>query len=246
MFYIVKFTMFCEFLHKIFFAKYIVYMFFKEWLYNLEEAQLYEMPLYRPRGPRSAPGGAFGNQTQRRDQMSNRFDTLQNRVQYGKKIEKQIRDNLRKCGFQISEPTEKEDRIDKIDGFWNRNGTREAVQIKYRDRDNDILFEVEKDYDLHTPGRDMKGKSVYYIVWTAQTKSAHIFRTEDIKNLITRMQQEVLYAGFDKNKQFIKNGVKLAIRPDPQTKIPKLLAYIPISALTTVEPPCSMDLNFSV
>lgn len=214
-------------------------MFFKEWLENLEELQLNEMPR---RGP--VPG-AFGNR-RTHSQMDNRFQGREERVAYGRKIEDQIYNGLKKCGFQLRKPSLTEDTIDKIDAHWNRNGVEEALQIKYRDKDNDILFEVELDARTHKPGRDMKSKSVYYAVYTKPTGKVHIFRVAEIKDIITKMQQTVEFAGFDPRGNFIQNGAKLSMRRDPATNIPKLLAYIPLSRLTPVVEPCAINLNFSV
>lgn len=88
----------------------------------------------------------------------------QQRVAAGKSTEKEILDFLRARGMKIADPTSHEDMVDKIDGWLEKDGKQLAVQVKFREGGDDVIFEILKDVDLGTPGRDMISKADLYIV----------------------------------------------------------------------------------
>lgn len=180
--------------------------------------------------------------TQRHD---NRFQGINQRVNYGKGIEKQIFDNLVACGMKLREPSNSEDMYDKIDGWWDQNGSEEPIQIKYRDTGDDILFEVMKDYQRKVPGRDMVGKAVYYAVLARSGGQIVVVEVAEAKRLIQSALTAVEHEGFDNRGNYkTQNGLMLRIRRDPQSGQEKLMAYIPVSSLRNVRPPCQANVNF--
>lgn len=87
------------------------------------------------------------------------------RVETGKRIERSIIEALRKKGYKIEDPTPHQDMIDKIDGWWiGPQGGRYGVQIKYRQRYDDILYELIKDVDRRILGRDFRSTADVYLV----------------------------------------------------------------------------------
>ena len=214
---------------------------FSTWL-QLDEA--------RYRGP---VGGAFGKDTRKMQQrkqveepndasrmplpqlgLNNKFQDFHQRVEYGKSIEKQIYDSLTHCGLQLRPASANEDMKLKIDAWWHVNGREEPVQIKYRDTQHDILFEVLKDYYRRSPGRDMESKAKYYAVMSP-TKTINVVAVDEIKAIVHQMLASVRTKGFDDNGQFTMRGASLKIKPDPRTGQDKLLAYIPIFMLKTIK-----------
>lgn len=180
--------------------------------------------------------------TQRHD---NRFQGINQRVTYGKGIEKQIFDNLVACGMELREPSSSEDMYDKIDGWWNRGGKEVPIQIKYRDTGDDILFEVMKDYNRNIPGRDMVGKAVYYAVLARTGGQIVVVEVAEAKQHIEDAVAAAQQEGFDERGNYrTRSGVMLRIRRDPQSGQEKLMAYIPVSILRNVRPPCRANVNF--
>lgn len=178
--------------------------------------------------------------------VANRFQPLAARVDFGKGIEGQIFDALVKCGMKLRKATAKEDMYDKIDAWWNTGSGEEAVQIKYRDTGEDLLFEVMKDYYRKIPGRDMIGKATYYAVLRRNGEIVVVSINEAkkiIQNALNMIQQQ----GFDQNNTFkIPAGNSFAffrIRPDPRSGQDKLMAYIPISAFKNIRPPCKSTIS---
>lgn len=174
---------------------------------------------------------------------NNRFQSYDQRVQYGKGIEKQIFDTLVSCGMQLREPTSQEDMYDKIDGWWNTGTKEEPIQIKYRDTGADILFEVMKDYHRHVPGRDMIGKAAYYAVMTGG--NIVVVEVEQAKKMIREAVRQAEGGGFNPRGDYqTTEGLSLKLRPDPRSGQTKLMAYIPVNILRNVRPPCKANVVF--
>lgn len=223
-----------------------IFMEFNEWL-DVSEAK----------GP---VGGAFGKTGQAPwkrpaaapapqhtpNRMDNRFQNIDARVGYGKGIEKQIFDSLVACGLKLREPTQAEDMYDKIDGWWDTGTGEKPIQIKYRDTGTDILFEVMKDFHRGTPGRDMVGKAEFYAVLTR----GHIVlvRVAEAKAIIQQAVEAANREGFDDRGNYryrVRGGmVFLRVRPDPASRQEKLMAYLPVGALSPVRPPCRAAVTF--
>lgn len=181
--------------------------------------------------------------------MDNRFQDINSRVAYGKGIEGQIFDSLVACGLHLRQPTSREDKYDKIDGWWDDgSGSEQPLQIKYRDTGDDILFEVMKDYNRGVPGRDMVGRAVYYAV--LNRSGGHIVMVEvaEAKRLINAAVAAAEQEGFDDRGNYRfragRSMVFLKIRPDPQSGQDKLMAYIPVSSLNSVREPCAANVRF--
>ena len=70
------------------------------------------------------------------------------RVRHGKKIEEKIKEALRTIGkLTIEDPNNNEDLYCKIDAWLVGVNGRVPIQIKYRESDEDILFEIYKDWE---------------------------------------------------------------------------------------------------
>lgn len=180
--------------------------------------------------------------TQRHD---NRFQGINQRVTYGKGIEKQIFDSLVACGMKLREPSSSEDMYDKIDGWWDVGGREEPIQIKYRDTGDDILFEVLKDFNRNIPGRDMVGKALYYAVLGRGGGQIVIVEVEEAKKKIKAAQTAAEAEGFDHRGNYrTQDGLMLRVRRDPQSGQEKLMAYIPVGILRNVRPPCRASVSF--
>ena len=176
--------------------------------------------------------------------MNNRFAAYDQRVEYGKSIEKQIFDSLVKCGLKLKEPTASQDMYEKIDAFWLKDGKEEPMQIKYRDSGRDVLFEVMKDYTRNIPGRDMVGKAKFYAVLPKGATYISIVEVAEAKKLINAALDIVKKNGFDKQNEYKNNYLTLKVRPDPRTGISKLMAYIPLISLKNVVSSCKATVNF--
>lgn len=91
------------------------------------------------------------------------------RIEAGKRVEKNILDSLRALGYKIQDPTSHEDKYDKIDGWWiDKKDNKYPLQIKFRESGDDIIFEMMKDADRQVVGRDMISKAVIYLVANRQ------------------------------------------------------------------------------
>lgn len=164
------------------------------------------------------------------------------RVDAGKRVEKQILDALRAKGIEIDDPTSSQDMIDKIDGWWlGKNGKRYSVQVKFRQSGNDILFEIVKDFNRNILGRDMKSKSVLYLVSDKHGKT-RLYHTDAIKN----KAQEVLKVVQDDLKQnpmqdhWSGNGWEAKMQYDSSHGNKKLMAYFNPNAFNVLS---TWDLN---
>lgn len=212
---------------------------------------------------RGFAGGAFGRDSQRMQQtknvtlnhkpnevnptqmrMDNRFQDASHRVHYGMGIEKQIFDSLIKCGIKLRKPSMQNDMYDKIDAWWQINGVEKAIQIKYRDTGDDILFEVMKDYHRGTPGRDMISKAQFYAVLSRVGNTIVLVDTNEIKTIVQEMKNRAENEGFDQRGNYQMGNAVLKIRPDPRTNQQKLMAYIPISMLKQIVPSCAAQIKF--
>jgi hypothetical protein len=176
--------------------------------------------------------------------MGNRFQRIDQRVEYGKSIEKQIFDSLVQCGMKLREPSSQEDMYDKIDGWWETPSGEKPIQIKYRDTGDDILFEVMKDYRRGIPGRDMVGKAEFYAVLSRVGGKIVLVSVAEAKKLIEEMKTRAEDEGFDQRGNYRMGGAILRVRPDPRSQQDKLMAYIPVSMLKQIAPPCSAQVKF--
>jgi hypothetical protein len=113
------------------------------------------------------------------------------RVEAGRKIENNIINSLRQMGYTIEDPTEHEDKIQKIDGWWiGERYERYPIQIKFRESGDDILLEMMRNIDRNVLGRDMKGESSLYIVANRKGETK-MFLTDDIKKFAKKIMNDV-------------------------------------------------------
>jgi hypothetical protein len=150
------------------------------------------------------------------------------RVDAGKRVEKKILDALRAKGIKIEDPTSGQDMHDKIDGWWLGKGSNQKypVQVKFRQSGNDILFEIIKDLDRNVVGRDLKSKSVLYLV-ADKHGTTRLFQTEPIK----KKAQEILnivqkdLEEDPRQSRWSGNGWEAKIQYDAAHGNRKLVAY---------------------
>lgn len=148
------------------------------------------------------------------------------RVEQGKAGEKEILDVLRKAGIEIADATPSQDIYDKVDGWMNLNGTRVAVQVKFRESGDDVLFEIVKDIDKGIMGRDMRCKADYYLVKNTNG-TIRMFLVAELKSKAKAIQDFVL-GDLKKNPSkdsWGGNNVEVKIRVDKASGQRKLMAY---------------------
>lgn len=179
-------------------------MTFKNWL---------ELTEHR-RGP---VGGAFGRQTR----AGNRFQSMDSRVSFGKKIERQILDALKEAsGWDIVPSAASADMKDKIDGYVKTESKLTPIQIKYRDTGDDILMEVEKD---GRPGRDMVGMAQLYVVLNQMGTTIRVRSANEAKQIAEQMKQDLFASG---NLVHTSAQGQIRMQNDPRDGKHKIIAYI--------------------
>jgi hypothetical protein len=151
---------------------------------------------------------------------------MKERVQIGKEEELKILHQMQDQGIPVTEATEREDKISKIDAWWLMKAGQPAVglQIKYRETGDDILFEAMLDIDKRVEGRDMRGRADYYLSVDRKGSGA-IVRMSDLKGRIQRCLAEFDLNGIQ-DKEFPEEGVSLKIRTDPYHGQRKCIAFV--------------------
>jgi hypothetical protein len=136
------------------------------------------------------------------------------RIKFGKLLESEVLNKLDSLG-KIEIPTAQEDMQQKIDGFITftdpdlkaKFPNRTSIQIKKRTQSgNDILFEIERNFDRRIEGRDIQGNSVLYVV-SQQSGTIGIFLTEKLKRIALSLEkaaEEKLDIFLYKNSEQIK------------------------------------------
>lgn len=174
-----------------------------------------------------------------------RYLDARTRVQHGRNRERQIADALKtQAGLKLTDATDNEDKTHKIDRWLVCEGKRQAVQIKYRESGDDLLFEVfDRWEDWNHPGnktgRDMVGKAELYAVLRSDRQTVNIVQVNKAKKIIETMifvAQNYGWteqSGFTKILKYRKNGVtvELKVQRDPGDGRQKMVAYIPAKAL---------------
>lgn len=155
-----------------------------------------------------------------------------NRIAAGRAVEKSIVNQLRQKGHRFDPPTVQQDKEDKIDGIYvSKNGQRYTVQIKFRETGDDIIFEIVKNWDQGTMGRDLKSKADLYLV-ADRTGLTRLFYTKPIKEkakeILAMVDNEP-----DKDR-WAGNGWEAKIQQDRATKETKLMAYFDPKAFETL------------
>jgi hypothetical protein len=158
------------------------------------------------------------------------------RVERGKGVEDRIKEALAANGIKVTGATSGQDMYDKIDGFIDGK----AIQIKYRDSGDDILYELVKPHDQtlslqhnikFNPGRDYRGKAVYYVVMTRDGK-IYIIPVQHIKGALMQAASE--FGNEPLSRPFrSSNGIEFRPLVDPRDKtrdgrpLTKVNAFIP-------------------
>jgi hypothetical protein len=175
------------------------------------------------------------------DTMNNSIATKQTRerVEAGKKVESAIIAKLNEIGMKLSQPTNSEDILQKVDAWYvNKQGTRVGIQIKYRESGSDLLFEVfdtfvEFKSDKNKMGRDMIGLAKEYAV-LIENKIIIVEKQKAI-DVINEMLDEARCNGWSKSNGRTKTlfyesdrcELQMKLQDDPADGRKKIVAYIP-------------------
>jgi hypothetical protein len=115
----------------------------------------------------------------------------QQRVAAGKRVEALILEALQKQGLKLESPTSHDDVSSKIDSWLiDKVGGRHALQVKYRESGDDILFEITRDLKTGQAGRDLICKSEYYLV-VDRRGTGRLYFTKPIKELAQKLLEMV-------------------------------------------------------
>lgn len=113
--------------------------------------------------------------------MLNTVTDYNTRIALGKSRELEVIEFLRGKGYKIIEPTAQQDMHNKIDGFiCPKLGGRLSFQLKQRESQSDIIFEIIKDWDRNIEGRDLQSDADLYII-VDRYGHVNIFNTKEIK-----------------------------------------------------------------
>lgn len=163
------------------------------------------------------------------------------RVANGRLRENQIAVALRdQVGLPIQDASEFEDKERKVDRWIAYPTGWVALQIKYREVGQDLLFEVyDKWFDWDHPhnklGRDMYGDAKEYAVLLTDRKTVVMVPTELAKDAVAVMVEAARRSGFTVHgwnsstlRYFVKGlKLELKVQKDPGDGRQKMVAYIP-------------------
>ena len=163
------------------------------------------------------------------------------RLRRGLNREAQIACALRdQVGLPIHNATQHEDKYCKVDRWIVYPDRRVALQIKYREVGEDLLFEVyDTWYGFTHPqnqlGRDMFGDAEQYAVLLSDKTTIVIVPTQRAKELLIDMVERAENLGFNyvteytKTLNYYEGGfrMQLKVQHDPADNRPKMIAYIP-------------------
>lgn len=165
------------------------------------------------------------------------------RVRHGRERERQIAIALRdQVGLPIQDASEFEDKERKVDRWIAYPTGKVALQIKYREVGEDLLFEVydkwfDWDHVNNKLGRDMFGDAKEYAVLLADRKTVVMVPTQLAKDTVAKMVHEARTKGFtvkgyaSSTLRYYAHGLKLELKvqKDPGDGRQKMVAYIPAS-----------------
>jgi hypothetical protein len=145
-------------------------------------------------------------------------------------------------GLPILDASEFEDKERKVDRWIAYPTGKVALQIKYREVGEDLLFEVyDKWFDWDHPnnklGRDMYGDAKEYAVLLTDRKTVVMVPTKLAKDTVQKMTAEARKNGFtvkgwtSQTLRYFAHGLKLELKvqKDPADGRQKMVAYIPAS-----------------
>lgn len=154
------------------------------------------------------------------------------RVELGRDKESQIIDQLKsKYNVNIVPASEHDDMVNKIDGWiTDSSGQKKSVQIKFReDGKKDIIFEVVKDLDRNILGRDLVGKSDYYLVVDSFGEGTMV-ATAPIKAIAEEVRKALMPV-FHKKSIWGGKGYEIHITIDKSSGNRKMMMFISPSIL---------------
>lgn len=165
------------------------------------------------------------------------------RVRHGRERERQIALALRdQVGLPIQDASEFEDKERKVDRWIAYPTGKVALQIKYREVGEDLLFEVydkwfDWNHQYNKLGRDMFGDAKEYAVLLADRKTVVMVPTQLAKDTVAKMVDEARTNGFtvkglySSTLRYYAHGLKLELKVqrDPGDGRQKMVAYIPAS-----------------
>ena len=168
----------------------------------------------------------------------------QTRVRHGVERERQIAVALKKqIGLPIVDASEYQDKTRKIDRWIDYPEGRIALQIKYREAGEDLLFEVydkwfEWNDSRNKLGRDMIGDAKEYAVLLNDRHTIVMVPTQLAKDVIYKMIETAKQVGFTSGSysptltlEYFVHDLKLELKvqKDPGDGRQKMIAYIPAS-----------------
>lgn len=169
--------------------------------------------------------------------------SFEERVRIGKMYEAQMLQNLIGQGYKTKEATSHEDMIEKIDGYIV-DAVDIPFQSKYRETGSDIGLDIyEPWYGLGDPrtklGRDSRGKAQLYLTQVETT--LYLMSKAGLQAIVDRVMTEWKSLNFKFDfgdgiqrgtfNSRIYSGVQFKFKIDERSRVPKIMAYIPPTAV---------------
>lgn len=170
--------------------------------------------------------------------------TIQNyaeRVKAGRAVESRIfhawQAKLQSRGIKLELPTTTEDKKDKID-LWliNPKGKRFSVQVKYRESGDDIIFEIIKNVQNWTIGRDVASVAQLYF-FVDRTGKGWLYWSKPLKELADHLTSEAQKSleTSPNQTEWDGQGYEMKRRMDPASGEQKLVAFISPRKFPSIE-----------
>lgn len=164
-----------------------------------------------------------------------RHQRMNERVQEGKKIESAIVSNLARLfaasGNGTITPAETgDDKYNKVDAYWDKDGVRQNVQVKFRQTGDDILMELIRPFtgEADFNGRDMKGTADWYTVLSKDGKTIYWCNAHKLKMVMEKVAKE--YVALRKTGKagdsVSTNFLTLKVTNDPADGVMKMVGFI--------------------
>lgn len=175
-------------------------------------------------------------------EIQTRFMPAAIRVQHGVERERQIAVALREqAGLPIVDSSPEDDKErNKVDRWIDYPHGRVALQIKYRETGNDLLFEVFDRFHgwgdaRNKVGRDMMGIAKEYAVLMQDRRTIVMVPVAKAKDAIQTMMEGAKIRWTTEGPQDLKTfkyfhrgcALELKVTHDPRDGRPKMVAYIP-------------------
>lgn len=169
---------------------------------------------------------------------TNKYQDIDQRIQSGRVVEDAIKKLLtpilQKKNYSIRDATREEDMYKKVDFFVKppNSNVEEGVQIKYRDRGEDILLEIMKPFDessdeIEFSGRDMRGISKHYAVLAPNRRTVYWCDADLLKEVAQELTKRFLNKRKTQNIMSYThpNVGELKITRDPNSNQTKLMGF---------------------